>query len=88
MNPRLNIPAPPVAATYPGATAADAVTSADIQWRAMFGDARLQRLIEIALSENRDLRVATLQAQEARAQFRIARAAILPTGEIQGIYQH
>ncbi len=86
MNPRLNIPAPPVAATYPGANAADAVTSADIQWRAMFGDARLQRLIEIALSENRDLRVATLQAQEARAQFRIARAAILPTGEIQGTY--
>lgn len=86
MNPRLDLPAPPIAATYPGTAPADGTTAGSLQWRDMFGDPRLRRLIEIALAENRDLRVAALQAQEARAQFRVARAARLPTGEIQGSY--
>lgn len=85
MTPPLSLPAAPVAPAYPGAGAADGAAAA-VAWRDMFADPRLQQLIERALSENRDLRIATLQAQEARAQFRFTRAAVLPTGEIQGTY--
>jgi multidrug efflux system outer membrane protein len=41
-------------------------------------DARLKRLVEIALANNRDLRVAVLNVQQVRAQYRIQRAALFP----------
>ncbi|NBC38124.1 efflux transporter outer membrane subunit [Novosphingobium sp. FSY-8] len=54
------------------------------EWRAMFGDARLQALITLALQENRDLRIAALNAQAARASLTVARGAQMPTLEAQG----
>ncbi|KND58453.1 RND efflux system, outer membrane lipoprotein CmeC [Candidatus Paraburkholderia schumanniana] len=69
--------AQPVAA--PGARSADGVAAADIGWRNFFVDARLQRLIGIALANNRDLRVAVLNVQAAQAQYRIVRSELLPT---------
>src|SRR5262249_1986807 len=48
-------------------------------WRTMFGDPRLQALIGLALANNRDLRVAALNVEVARAQYRIQRAGLLPT---------
>jgi NodT family efflux transporter outer membrane factor (OMF) lipoprotein len=44
----------------------------------MFGDPRLQRLSAQALNENRDLRIAALNANAARAQIRVQRAQGLP----------
>ena len=41
-------------------------------------DPRLQRLVEIALQNNRDLRVAVLNVAAAQAQYRIQRAALFP----------
>ena len=41
-------------------------------------DPRLQRLVEIALENNRDLRVAVLNVAATRAQYRIQRAALFP----------
>ncbi|KVZ76921.1 efflux transporter outer membrane subunit, partial [Burkholderia ubonensis] len=41
-------------------------------------DPRLQRLIEIALTNNRDLRVAVLNIAAARAQYQITRADLFP----------
>jgi multidrug efflux system outer membrane protein len=58
------------------------MAAADLGWRQFFLDARLQRLIELALGNNRDLRVATLAIDEARAKYRIQRAAQFPT--VQG----
>jgi len=52
--------------------------AADIDWREFFDDPRLQRLIEIALTNNRDLRVAALRVEQARAQYRIQRAQLFP----------
>lgn len=74
MTPKLVLPAPPVAASYPTSVAGEAVP----EWRAMFGDARLQRLIALALDENRDLRIAALNAEAALAQARVQRAQGLP----------
>jgi multidrug efflux system outer membrane protein len=74
-------PAAPVAAAYPGAPAAQAAAAAarDIEWQSYFGDARLKRLIDVALQNNRDLRVAVLNIEQARAQYRLRRADELPT---------
>lgn len=77
-------PAPPVpptlptGGTYPGATAA-AVLPADIAWRDFFVDARLQQLIELALANNRDLRIALANVAQSRAQFSERQAELFPT---------
>lgn len=51
---------------------------ANLGWQDFFTDARLRRLIELALANNRDLRIATLSIDQARAQYRIQRAAQFP----------
>ena len=51
----------------------------DVQWREFFTDERLQEIIETALKNNRDLRVAALNVERARALYRIQRAELLPT---------
>lgn len=86
MNPRLEVPPPPVAQAYPEAAPAEASSAAALEWREMFGDARLQRLIDLALENNRDLRIAALNAEAARAQFRVARGAQLPGLDASGGY--
>ncbi|KVG57375.1 efflux transporter outer membrane subunit, partial [Burkholderia territorii] len=64
-----------------------------IGWREFFVDPRLQRLIEIALKNNRDLRVSVLNIEAARAQYQITRAGLFPTldgtgtGNIQRVPQ-
>ena len=75
-------PAAPVAAQFPGATgsAAGATTAAsDIEWQSFFTDPKLKQLIEAALQNNRDLRIAVLNIEHARAQFDIRRADPFPT---------
>ena len=73
-------PAMPVPAAYPLAGAeGQARAAADIDWKDYFTDPRLQRLIGIALGNNRDLRVAMLNVEQARAQFQIQRANQFPT---------
>ncbi|WP_156545791.1 efflux transporter outer membrane subunit [Cupriavidus sp. D384] len=54
------------------------VPAANLGWQDFFTDARLRRLIELGLANNRDLRVATLSIDEARAYYRIRRAAQFP----------
>ena len=75
--PKYERPAAPVAAAFPasGVYATQPATSAsdtangraaaDIGWREFFADPRLQRIIEIALANNRDLRVAVLNVDAA-----------------------
>ena len=76
-------PAPPVAAVYAPelapAGAAGTAAAADIEWQRYFADARLRRLIETALVNNRDLRVAVLNIEQARAAYQIRRADELPS---------
>ena len=51
---------------------------AEIAWRDFFSDTRLCALIERALEHNRDLRVASLTAEQVRAQYRIQAAEQFP----------
>ena len=81
--PGLLRPAAPVAPVFPphaAAPVAEVIRSAvDIGWREFFPDARLQSLIASALENNRDLRTAALRIQEARAQYNIQSADLLPS---------
>ena len=76
--PKYERPQAPVAASFPAATAAGEA-AASIGWKRYFADARLQQLIDLALANNRDLRVAVLNIEQARAQYQIRRADQLPT---------
>lgn len=59
---------------------------AEIGWREFFRDARLQTLIQTALANNRDLRVAVLNVARARELYRAERAAQVPEIEATADY--
>ena len=67
----------PVPATVDGQNAT-AKALADIEWQKVVTDDRLKQTIELALANNRDLRIAALNIQTARAQYRIEDAALYP----------
>jgi multidrug efflux system outer membrane protein len=68
----------PTGSIYPGAASA-AIAPADIAWRDFFIDPRLQKLIELALANNRDLRIALANVAQSRAQFGARKADLFPT---------
>ena len=51
----------------------------ELPWADFYQDRRLARLIDLALQNNRDLRVAALNIEQARAQLQLRRADELPT---------
>lgn len=57
----------------------DTASFADMNWRELFSDSHLQRLIDTALSKNTDLRIAHLRITEAEASLKTARLAYLPS---------
>ncbi len=72
----------PVATTWPAdAPPGDAVgiAAAELPWRDYVTYAPLQELIETALDNNRDLRLALLRVEEARAAYAIQRSDQFPT---------
>jgi multidrug efflux system outer membrane protein len=79
-------PDAPVPSSYPVGTAyppqaqgaQGAAPATDVGWRDFLADPRLQRMVEIALANNRDLRVAALTVQQVQAQYRIQRASLFP----------
>jgi multidrug efflux system outer membrane protein len=84
MIPRYQQPALPVPDQYPGAAAGSATSSApvaaaDVAAHDIFRDERLNRLVDLALANNRDLRTAVLNVQQTEAQYRISRSALFPS---------
>ncbi len=80
MAPPYERPPAPVAERFPTATPdAARPAAADRDWRQVFTDARQQRLIELALQNNRDLRIAALNVEQAQARWRIQHASLWPT---------
>lgn len=73
-------PAAPVPEVFPDApkAAAEAPAADTIAWRDHFADAHLREVIALALANNRDLRVAALNIEKARAQYGIQRADLYP----------
>ncbi len=85
MGPHYSRPEAPVSATWPTGPAYKDVTgedpdntAADIAWQDYFVNPQLQKLIGLALANNRDLRVAALNIEKSRAQFRIQRSNLFP----------
>ncbi|KWR87200.1 efflux transporter outer membrane subunit [Cupriavidus sp. IDO] len=80
-------PAAPVSAAFPAGeayqtasagTGSATLPATEIGWRDFFADPRLQRLVELALQNNRDLRVAALNVEKVQAQYRIQHAEMFP----------
>ncbi len=76
-------PDAPIASAWPASSApanaqAPARDAADIGWHDFILDERLRHVIALALANNRDLRVAVLNVEQSRAQYRIQDAASLP----------
>jgi multidrug efflux system outer membrane protein len=80
MMPIYERPAAPIAADWPGANQGSATAStAEVAWQDFFADPALKQLIDIALVNNRDLRIAVLNIEQARAQLGIKRADQFPS---------
>ncbi|MFC3441346.1 efflux transporter outer membrane subunit [Sphingobium rhizovicinum] len=80
VRPDLPVPAgTPQGDAYAANDGAGAIVPADTAWRDFFTDARLARVIETALANNRDLRLALANVAQARAQYKVQRADLLPT---------
>ena len=80
MMPVYERPAAPIATDWPGVAEGRASAPAtEVAWQDFFADPALQQLIDMALLNNRDLRVAVLNIEQARAQLGIKRADQFPT---------
>lgn len=86
LEPDYERPATPVASAWPeGPAYAQQVPAksgepllGDIGWRDFFKSEPLRKLIATSLANNRDLRVAALNIETARAQYRVQRADLFP----------
>lgn len=70
-------PVAPVPAMY-ATTVGQASAAPTVPWQDYFAEPRLQQLIEAALANNRDLRVAVLNIEQARATLQVRRADLYP----------
>ncbi|NTU44353.1 MAG: efflux transporter outer membrane subunit [Chlorobiaceae bacterium] len=91
--PRYDRPMAPVAAQWSTSSGSGSVPAveaggeayvADIGWRSMFKSPKLLSLIEGALANNRDLRIATLKIEAARSTYRIQRSDLFPSVNATG----
>ncbi|MBJ9976873.1 AdeC/AdeK/OprM family multidrug efflux complex outer membrane factor [Pseudomonas sp. S75] len=87
--PDYKTPDAPVPAQWPQGPAYSPAESANVAaaeqgWRQFFNDPALQQLIQTALVNNRDLRVAALNIDAYRAQYRIQRADLFPAVSATG----
>lgn len=90
MAPDYERPALPVAESWPvsaGQSDQDSgvlPVAADIAWQDFILDDKLRSVVNMALENNRDLRVAALNIDRARAQYQIQRSDSLPSIDISG----
>ncbi|MBQ1767304.1 MAG: RND transporter, partial [Aquincola sp.] len=72
-------PAAPLPDHYDTSPDAAPSPAAELAWQDYFTDATLRPLIDQALTQNHDLRLAVLWLQEAQALYGVQRSASLPT---------
>lgn len=79
-------PDAPVASTWvqPSSAAPTGDVASNLEWQAFVLDPELRRLIEVGLSNNRDLRRTLLDVDAARATYRVERSRLLPEISAQG----
>lgn len=86
MAPNYTRPEAPVPQAWPsgpayksGVAQAQEPEAVQLKWEQFFVNPQLQKLIKLALDNNRDLRIAVLNVEKSRAQYRIQRADLLPS---------
>ena len=88
MTPKYNRPTAPVPVAWPTGPAYSApLATTNLQlldWREFFTDAKLRQVIGMALTNNRDLRLAALNVERSRALYGIQRAELLPVVNATG----
>jgi len=77
LDPTYQRPESPVPATLPGRQGE--ATSVVNQWQQIMNDARLKKLVTIALNSNRDVQKAIADIDAARAQYGETRSSLFPT---------
>jgi multidrug efflux system outer membrane protein len=78
-------PSPVPEAWSSGATVSGTASlGPEAPWRSFLADEGLQRIIETALTNNRDLRLAALNVERTQALYGIARADLLPSVNVMG----
>jgi len=89
--PKYTRPEAPMPAVWPTGEAyketkapAGAKTASELKWREFFTDEQLQKIIEMALNNNHDLRLAALNVERARALYGIQRAELFPAISAMG----
>ena len=91
MAPWYTRPAPPIPTDWPSgeaykkdASGTPVPVASKLPWQEFINDERLQKVITMALDNNRDLRIATLNVDRARAIYGIQRAELFPTLDALG----
>ena len=75
----------PTGAAYAGTqSGTNAMEASQLKWQEFFTDEKLQRVIGMALTNNRDLRIAALNVELYRAMYGIQRAELLPAVNATG----
>lgn len=77
LDPHYERPAAPVPASLPGAHGE--ATTVISQWQQAVNDARLKKVVSIALTSNRDVQKAIADIEAARAEYGETRASLFPT---------
>ncbi len=85
MTPKYTQPAAPIPANWPSGvayagthTTANLPLASDPGWQEFITDEKLRQVISLALTNNRDLRLAALNVERARALYGIQRTALFP----------
>ena len=85
LRPSYERPALPVSSQWAGhtfPTKPGQASATEIPWTTFIADPTLHRLIRGALENNRDLRLAALAVEKARAQYDIRRSDVLPSVDL------
>lgn len=84
--PEYTAPERPVPGQWPQGPAYqdNGVAAPMLAWKEFFADPRLQKIITMALDNNRDLRLAALTVERARAMYGIQRAELFPAVNAAG----
>ncbi len=87
--PEYRRPEAPIPTQWPngpayGQDAPQAPVAADLKWREFFTDERLQKVIQQALENNRDLRLAALNVERAQGMYGIQRGDLFPSLNADG----
>jgi outer membrane protein, multidrug efflux system len=84
LGPNYSRPAIPTPPTWRDMPTAEAESLANLPWWEVFDDPVLQELIRIALTENKDLKIAVERIEEARARYGFTKADIWPRIDLNG----